>query len=74
MPKTKLNIYLNPKDRPKIKDFTIIYAIIKKDITKKTMGLPFFSKLSLKNACRKSNNYGYNVNLCFIEDTSEKYV
>ena len=64
--RTKLNVKLavgftlaDPTLRPDPGDYEIVYGIISKSI--KPLDLPFFSKVSLRNACRRLRGYGYKV-------------
>jgi len=54
--------YDNPLDRPIPSQYEVIYAIISKyDVDRPE--LPFFSKVSIKNAKRRIESYGYSVKL-----------
>lgn len=59
----------NPNDRPNPADFQIIFGIISSSI--KQLEIPFFSKVSLRNAKRRLETYGYKVSLQKIS-TEEK--
>lgn len=55
----------DPKPRPDSKDYKVVYAIAtKKQIPEE---LPFFSKVTLKNALKTLNALGYNVELSQID-------
>jgi uncharacterized protein (TIGR04141 family) len=52
-------------ERPDTRKYTVIYAIaINRDIPK---GLPFFSKITLKNASRSLENLGFNIRIAQIK-------
>ena len=48
------------EERPDPSDFKVVYAIISK---KNILQLPFFSKVTLKNAKMILESYGYELNL-----------
>lgn len=45
--------------RPNPEDYEIVFAIVSKSA--KPLDIPFFSKVSLRNACRQLEGYGYKV-------------
>jgi len=47
--------------RPNTRDYEIVYGIISE--SSKPLDIPFFSKVSMKNANRRLMNFGYNVSL-----------
>lgn len=47
----------NPDERPRADDYEVVFGIIS-DSTK-PLNIPFFSKISLKNAVRRLDGYGY---------------
>ena len=51
----------NPNDKPNPSDFQIIFGIISS--SSKELEIPFFSKVSLRNAKRRLETYGYKVSL-----------
>ena len=51
----------NPNDKPNSSDFQIIFGIISS--SSKQLEIPFFSKVSLRNAKRRLETYGYKVSL-----------
>ena len=53
------------KPRPNPRDYEIIFAVISS--SKNDLDVPFFSKVSLKNARRRLETYGYKVYLRKIE-------
>lgn len=57
--------------KPKAEDYEIVFAIISK--SKKDLDIPFFSKVTLKNASTSLSNYGYNVSIkkipTYVEDS-----
>ncbi len=56
--------------RPEVKEYTVIYAVISsKD---EPLEIPFFSKVSLKNAKRRLEGFGFNVRLCKIKAERSK--
>jgi uncharacterized protein (TIGR04141 family) len=55
----------NPVERPNLPEFEIVYAIISNNAA--PLDIPFFSKVSLKNARRRLRNYGYQVALNKIQ-------
>jgi uncharacterized protein (TIGR04141 family) len=61
-PKYKIR---NTSKRPEYGEYRIIYAIISE--RDGDLELPFFSKLSLRNACRRLDGFGYKVVLSKIE-------
>jgi uncharacterized protein (TIGR04141 family) len=46
-------------DRPNASDYEIVYAIISKSTN--PLDIPFFSKVSLRNAKRRLSSYGYTI-------------
>lgn len=52
---------INPENKPEPSDFEIVFAIISS--SSKQLEIPFFSKVSLKNAKRRLETYGYKVTL-----------
>ena len=57
----KINDYA---DKPKDNDYQVIFAII--SASKKDLEIPFFSKVTLRNAKRRLETYGYKVALLKI--------
>ena len=55
------------EERPDPSDFKVVYAIISK---KNNLQLPFFSKVTLKNAKMILESYGYELNLALIKNMS----
>ncbi|MGQ2985486.1 TIGR04141 family sporadically distributed protein [Flavobacterium sp.] len=54
-----------PDKRPDVKDYEVVFGIITE---KPTLNIPFFSKVSLRNARRRLNAFGYkNVSLMKID-------
>lgn len=51
----------NPDSKPDSSDFEVIFAIISS--SSKQLEIPFFSKVSLRNAKRRLETYGYKVSL-----------
>ncbi len=51
--------FSNPNNKPNPSDFQIIFAIISS--SSKQLEIPFFSKVSLRNAKRRLETYGYKV-------------
>lgn len=52
-------------NKPKAEDYEVIFAVISS--SKKELELPFFSKVSLRNAKRRLDTFGYKVSLQKIE-------
>jgi len=52
---------VSPKDKPNPSDYQIIFGIISS--SSKELEIPFFSKVSLRNAKRRLEMYGYKVSL-----------
>jgi uncharacterized protein (TIGR04141 family) len=52
-------------EKPKASDYTIVYGIISG--SSKSLDIPFFSKVSLRNAKRRLELIGYDVNVQKIE-------
>jgi uncharacterized protein (TIGR04141 family) len=59
----------DPLKRPNYGEYRVVYAIVS-DIDG-DLNLPFFSKLSLKNARRRMEGFGYNVALSKIDVVDE---
>ena len=59
----------DPSKRPDYGEYRVVYAIVS-DIDSE-LELPFFSKLSLKNARRRMEGYGYNVAITKINVVDE---
>jgi uncharacterized protein (TIGR04141 family) len=57
---------LKEKQKPKPVEFEIIYAIISS--SRKPLDIPFFSKVSLKNAKTRLESFGYRVSLTKIKN------
>ncbi len=57
---------INVEARPKEKEFTIVFAVIS-DSPKKTLHLPFFSRVNLNNTWKVLRGFGFNVQLLKIE-------
>jgi|SRR5579863_2319765 len=55
----------DPQARPMPGNYEIIYAIISE--SKKDLDLPFFSKVTLRNARRRLQTLGYNVSIGKIQ-------
>ncbi len=55
--------------KPKAEDYEIIFAIITK--SSKKLSLPFFSKVTLRNAHRRLRAYGYKVSLLKISRSDD---
>ena len=49
-------------ERPKHYEYEIVYAIVS-DSDGETLELPFFSKLTLRNACKRLDGFGYKISL-----------
>jgi uncharacterized protein (TIGR04141 family) len=47
------------QQRPEPRDYEVVFAIISKST--KPLDIPFFSKVSLRNARRRLQGYGYHV-------------
>lgn len=62
----------NAADRPIASDYEVIFAIISS--SKKDLEIPFFSKVSLRNAKRRLETYGYKVSLQKIKVESSERV
>jgi len=60
----------NPNDKPNPSDFQIIFGIISS--SSKQLEIPFFSKVSLRNAKRRLETYGYKVSLQKISVEEKK--
>lgn len=60
-----VNKLSDTKTRPNPRDYEVIFAIISS--SKKDLEVPFFSKVSLKNARRRLETYGYKVYLRKIQ-------
>jgi uncharacterized protein (TIGR04141 family) len=54
----------HPEDRPAPADYTVVYAIISQ--SPKPLRLPFFSRVTLRNAQRRLTTFGYKVCLAKI--------
>lgn len=59
---------IKEKQKPKPAEFEIIYAIISSST--KPLDIPFFSKVSLKNAKARLESFGYNVRLVKIKNNT----
>ena len=59
----------NEADRPAASDYQVIFAIISSSDS--DLELPFFSKVSLRNATRRLETYGYTVALQKIKIEEE---
>lgn len=56
--------------KPKAEDYEVVFAIISG--SDKALDIPFFSKVSLRNAVRRLKTYGYNVSLIKIAKSKKK--
>lgn len=54
-----------PKNYPDPKDYRVVFAVISR--SKKALVLPFFSRLSLRNAVRRLNAMGFSVSIAKIQ-------
>jgi uncharacterized protein (TIGR04141 family) len=57
--------FVDPSDRPLASDYEVVYAIISKSAD--PLSLPFFSKVSLRNAKRRLEGFGYRVTIKKIQ-------
>ena len=55
-------------NKPEAKDYRVVFAIISS--SKKSLDIPFFSKVSLRNAKNRLETFGYTVSLIKINATS----
>lgn len=55
----------NPRQRPNTPEYEIVYGVISNKTT--PLNLPFFSKVSLRNARKRLQSYGYEVSLKKIQ-------
>src|SRR3989338_8681941 len=60
----------NTENRPNASDYEVIFAIISS--SEKDLEIPFFSKVSLRNAKRRLETYGYKVALQKIKAKKEE--
>ena len=51
----------DPQSRPVADQYEVVYGIVSK--SQRPLELPFFSKVSLRNARRRLTGYGFNVTL-----------
>lgn len=58
----------NPQANIKASDYEIVYAIVSK--SPKDLDIPFFSKVSLRNACRRLSSFGYGVSIKKVQKVS----
>jgi uncharacterized protein (TIGR04141 family) len=58
------------RHRPKLNEYQIIFAVMRKPYNDGSFGLPFFSKVSLKNASQRLVDLGYKVSFCWIPKTN----
>ncbi len=56
--------------QPKANEYEIVFAIISG--SDKSLDIPFFSKVSLRNAVRRLRTYGYNVSLVKVSKSIKK--
>lgn len=61
---------LNTEDKPKATEYDVIFGIISH--SKKDLEIPFFSKVTLKNARKRLEAYGYKVYLQKIESDTTR--
>jgi len=59
----------DPQSRPVADQYEIVYGIVSK--SPRPLALPFFSKVSLRNARRRLRGYGYNVTIKKIHSGAE---
>lgn len=55
------------RKRPELNEYTIVFAVMRKPYKNGELGLPFFSKLSLKLASQRLIDLGYKVNFSWIQ-------
>jgi uncharacterized protein (TIGR04141 family) len=55
--------------RPDTSSFTVVFAVVSRSRKPLATNLPFFSRLSLKNAARQLRALGYQVSLVKIDAT-----
>lgn len=59
----------DPTQKPNAADYTIVFAVVSN--SKHDLELPFFSKVSLRNAKRRLETFGYRVEILKIRTTAE---
>jgi uncharacterized protein (TIGR04141 family) len=57
--------FFDPLERPRPETYQVVFAIISE--SKGSLWLPFFSRLSLRHACKRLKTLGYRVSLTKIE-------
>ena len=60
------------RHRPEVNEYEIVFAVMRKPYRNGDFGLPFFSKVSLKNASQRLTDLGYRVGFSWIAKTDER--
>lgn len=63
LPQSHVAVF-DPANEPTNNEYTVTYAIIKDPSSSR--GIPFFSKLNLRNAAKRLRSYGYQVAMSYI--------
>jgi len=54
------------RQRPELNEYTVVFAVMRKPYSDGSYGLPFFSKVSLKNASQRLTDLGYKIGFSWI--------
>ncbi len=60
------------RQRPDINEYKIVFAVMRKPYRDGSFGLPFFSKVSLKNASQRLTDLGYKIGFSWISKTEDR--
>lgn len=61
------NLLPDARPKPKRDEFTVVYAVMRKPYKDGSYGLPFFSKVTLRNSAKRLEDLGYKVNFSWIK-------
>lgn len=59
-------LLLNARSKPERDKFEVVYAVMRKPYKDGTYGLPFFSKVTLRNSAKRLEDLGYKVSFSWI--------
>lgn len=67
MNSTIASLIPNARTKPERDKFEVVYAVMRKPYKNGTYGLPFFSKVTLKNSTKRLEDLGYKVSFSWIK-------
>ncbi|MCB4764087.1 MAG: TIGR04141 family sporadically distributed protein [Sulfurovum sp.] len=69
MNSTIASVLPDVRHRPELNEYQIVFAVMRKPYRDGSFGLPFFSKVSLKNASQRLTDFGYKIGFSWIAKT-----